>query len=158
MANYNKVILVGNITRDPQVRYTPGGTAVAEFGLAVNRQWKNSDGENKEEVCFIDVHAWGRAGEVISEYTSKGDPILIEGRLQLHTWQGQDGQKRSKHVVVVEAFQFLGRRGAGQGDQSPPQGKAPRTPQQGARDGRQPSPPTEQEPPADSFGGEDIPF
>ena len=174
MANFNKVILVGNLTKDPQVRYTPGGTAIAEFGLAVNRQWKTPEGESKEEVCFIDVNAWGRIGEVISEYKSKGDPILIEGRLQMQSWQGQDGQKRTKHIVVVEGFQFLNRRqGAGGG--GPDQG-GNRPPRQQQEQQGQPGPapgPEQQAPPAggnqgnqggqagapaDSFGGDDIPF
>jgi single-strand DNA-binding protein len=117
MANFNKVFLMGNLTRDPELRYTQGGTAVAEFGMAINRTWTTPEGEKKEEVCFVDVNAWGRQAEVICEYCSKGRPLFIEGRLQYHTWQGQDGQKRSKLRVVVDAFQFIGGR---PGEAKPP--------------------------------------
>jgi len=163
MANFNKVILAGNITRDPQVRYTPNGTAVTDFGIAVNRHWKGPDGEMKEDVCFIDVQAWSRAGEVITEYKHKGDPILIEGRLQMQSWQGQDGQKRTKHVVVVESFQFLERRQAGdqpsgQQPRPPRQVPPPSQPQPGPQAEPQQNPPAGQDAPPDSFGGEDIPF
>jgi len=173
MANFNKVILVGNLTRDPQMRYTPSGTAVCDFGVAVNRQWKSHDGENKEDVCFIDVSAWGRTGEVIAEYKKKGDQILIEGRLQMQTWQGQDGQKRTKHVVVAEAVQFLGQRreggGSDQGQSRPPrqaqpaQGGGQQAPGGGqqAQGGGQQAPGqsgSHSDPPADSFGGDEIPF
>ena len=108
MANLNKVFLIGNLTRDPELRYTPSGTAVADFGLAVNRQWKAQNGEKKEEVCFVDCQAWARGAELISEYCKKGAPLFVEGRLKLDSWEGKDGQKRSKMVIVVENSQFLG--------------------------------------------------
>jgi single-strand DNA-binding protein len=108
MASYNKVILVGNLTRDPELRYTPKGTAIAKFGLAVNRTWKTETGESKEEVTFVDIDSFGRQAEVIGQYFKKGRPILIEGRLRLDTWEDkQTNQKRSKLGVVLEAFQFL---------------------------------------------------
>jgi|ERR1051326_740353 single-strand DNA-binding protein len=114
MANFNKVILAGNLTRDPEVRYTPKGMAIAKFGLAINRTWKNESGETKEEVTFVDVDAFGRTAEVISQYLKKGRPILVEGRLRLDQWDDkQTGQKRSKLGVVVEGFQFLD---SGRGD------------------------------------------
>jgi single-strand DNA-binding protein len=115
MANFNKVILLGNLTRDPQLRYLPSNTAVCEFGLAVNRQWRDRDGNQKDETCFVDISAFGRQGETINQYLSKGRPVLIEGRLRFDSWTGQDGQKRSKLSVVAENFQFVGSRGEGAG-------------------------------------------
>ena len=108
MANFNKVILAGNLTRDPELRYTPKGTAVAKIGLAINRTWKNETGETKEEVTFVDVDAFGRQAEVIGQYFKKGRPILIEGRLKYDQWDDkQTNQKRSKLGVVLESFQFM---------------------------------------------------
>jgi len=108
MANFNKVILAGNLTRDPEVRYTPKGTAIAKLGMAINRTWKTETGETKEEVTFVDVDAFGRTAEVISQYLKKGRPILVEGRLKLDQWDDkQTGQKRSRLGVVLENFQFL---------------------------------------------------
>ena len=108
MANFNKVILAGNLTRDPELKYTPKGTAVAKIGLAINRTWKSETGETKEEVTFVDVDAFGRTAEVIAQYLKKGRPILIEGRLRYDTWDDkQTNQKRSKLGVVAENFQFL---------------------------------------------------
>lgn len=117
MANLNKVLLMGNLTRDPQVRYTPGGTAVAEIGVAVNRSWFDKQANaRREEVTFVDVTLWGREAEVAGEYLAKGRPIFIEGRLQLDTWDDkQTGQKRSKMRVVCEHMQMLGSRGEGGG-------------------------------------------
>jgi single-strand DNA-binding protein len=114
MANFNKVILAGNLTRDPEVRYTPKGMAIAKFGLAINRTWKNESGETKEEVTFVDIDAFGRQAEVISQYLKKGRPVLVEGRLKLDQWDDkQTGQKRSRLGVVLEGFQFLD---SGRGD------------------------------------------
>lgn len=108
MASYNKVVLVGNLTRDPEIRYTPKGTAVATLGLAVNRKWRTESGEEREEVLFVDVDAFGRTAENIGEYMRKGSPLLIEGRLKLDQWDDkQTGQKRSKVKVVCETCQFL---------------------------------------------------
>src|SRR5215831_3381626 len=118
MASFNRVILAGNLTRDPELRYTPKGMAIAKLGLAINRTWKNEAGETKEEVTFVDVDAWGRQAEVISQYFRKGRPILIEGRLKLDQWDDkQTNQKRSRLGVVLEGFQFLdsGRGGEGGG-------------------------------------------
>lgn len=117
MASYNKVILLGNLTRDPQVRYTPSGTAVAEIGLAVNRYWFDKQtNSRREETTFVDVTLWGREAEVAGEYLAKGRPILVEGRLQLDTWDDKTtGQKRSKLRVVGERMQFIGTRGDGGG-------------------------------------------
>jgi len=108
MASFNKVILAGNLTRDPELRYTPKGTAIAKVGLAVNRTWKNEAGETKEEVTFVDVDAFGRQAEVIAQYMRKGRPLLVEGRLKLDQWDDkQTGQKRSRLGVVLESFSFL---------------------------------------------------
>ena len=108
MANYNKVILIGNLTRDPQLRYTPSQVAVCDFGVAVNRQWTGQDGQQRKEVCFVDCTAWARQAETIQKYMNKGRPIFIEGRLTFRQWDGPDGKKRSKLEVTVERFQFLG--------------------------------------------------
>src|ERR1044072_2866274 len=109
MASFNKVILMGNLTRDPELRYTPKGTAVAKLGLAVNRTWKTETGETKEEVLFIDIEACSRQAENIGQYLKKGSPILVEGRLKLDTWDDkQTNQKRSKILVAAENVRFLG--------------------------------------------------
>ena len=112
MASFNKVILLGNLTRDPEVRYTPKGSAVADLGIAVNRQYTLENGEKREEVTFVDVTFWGRTAEVAGEYLKKGRPVFIEGRLQLDTWDDkQSGQKRSRLKVIGETMQMLGSRG-----------------------------------------------
>lgn len=110
MASYNKVIMVGNLTRDPQLSYLPSNTPVVEFGLASNRRWKSQEGEDREETCFVDCRAYGRAAEVMNQYLAKGRPVLIEGRLQFQQWTAQDGSKRSRHMIIVEQFQFMGSR------------------------------------------------
>jgi single-strand DNA-binding protein len=116
MASFNKVILVGNLTRDPEVRYTPKGSAVADIGLAVNRVYTTESGEKREEATFVDVTLWGRTAEIAGEYLKKGRPVLIEGRLQLDTWDDkQSGQKRSKLKVIAESLQLLGSRSGGAG-------------------------------------------
>lgn len=112
MANFNKVILAGNLTRDPQLSYTPSQTAVCEFGMAINRKWKDTN-----EVCFVDCQAWGKTGEIINQHMSKGRPLLVDGRLTFDAWEGKDGKKHSRLRVTVENFQFLG---------SPDEQQAPR--------------------------------
>jgi len=114
MASFNRVILVGNLTRDPELRYIPSGTAVTDIGLAVNDRRKNQSGEWVEETTFVDVTLWARTAEVASEYLSKGSPVLIEGRLKYDTWE-KDGQKHSKLRVVGERMQMLSTRGGGGG-------------------------------------------
>lgn len=111
---FNKVILMGNLTRDPETRTTPSGQSVTNFGLAVNRTWKSADGTTQESVSYIDCVAWGRTGEVIAQYMQKGRPILVSGRLDQRSWE-QDGQKRSKVEVIVEDFNFVGGGNAGSG-------------------------------------------
>ena len=108
MANLNKVFLIGNLTRDPELRYTPGGTAVANLGLAVNRRFKDSSGELKEEVCFLTVTVWDKQAEACCQYLTKGRPVFVEGVLQSRFWETSDGQKRSAIDVRAERVQFLG--------------------------------------------------
>jgi single-strand DNA-binding protein len=117
MASFNKVILMGNLTRDPEVRYTPKGSAVTDIGMAVNRVYSTDNGEKREETTFVDVTLWGRTAEIAGEYLKKGRPVLIEGRLQLDSWDDkQSGQKRSKLKVIGESMQLLGGRGGGGGE------------------------------------------
>jgi len=147
MANFNKIFLMGNLTRDPQLSYLPSQTAVVEFGIAVNRKWKSKDGEDKSEVCFVDCRAFGRTAENINKYLTKGRPLFVEGRLTFDSWTAQDGSKRSKHRVTVESFQFLGSAsGASDG------GRAG----QGERDVDEPSGGEQQE--RRSGSADDIPF
>ena len=111
MSSFNKVILMGNLTRDPELRSLPSGTTVVNFGLAVSERWKDkSTGEQREEVCFVDVDAFGRQGEVVNEYFSKGKPILVEGRLRFRQWETDSGEKRSKLSVTLDRFSFVGSR------------------------------------------------
>ncbi|HJT80064.1 MAG TPA: single-stranded DNA-binding protein [Chthoniobacterales bacterium] len=116
MASFNKVLLLGNLTRDPEIRYTPKGSAVCDLGIAVNRQYTLENGERREEVTYVDVVLWARLAEIAAEYLKKGRPVFIEGRLQLDTWDDkQSGQKRSKLRVIGETMQMLGSRGGGGG-------------------------------------------
>ncbi|MGC6423686.1 MAG: single-stranded DNA-binding protein [Lentimonas sp.] len=110
MASFNKVILMGNLTRDPETRVTANGLTICKLGLAVSRAFSTKDGERREETTFVDIDAFGKQAEVITKYMRKGKPIMIEGRLKLDQWEGQDGQKRSKLGVVLENFQFVGGR------------------------------------------------
>lgn len=156
MPSFNKVILAGNLTRDPELRYTPKGTAVCKISIAVNRTYTSDTGEKKEEVTFVDVDAWARTAEVIAQYLKKGRPILIEGRLKLDQWDDkQSGQKRSRLGVVCENFQFLdsgGPRGEGEAPSAPsaPRSRpAPAAPTAGA------APEPADEAPHE---GDDVPF
>ena len=155
MANVNKVILIGNVTRDPEVKFTPKGSAVTDIGLAVNRSFTLDNGEKREEVTFIDVTFWGRQAETLGEYVKKGRSIYVEGRLQLDSWDDkQSGQKRSKLRVVGENFQFLGARpgGSGEGEEGHYEPRQQQRP--AARPAARPSAP----PPAESEERDDIPF
>lgn len=159
MANYNKVILVGNLTRDPQLSYLPSQTPVCEFGLAINHRWRGQDGEQREDTCFIDCRVYGKQAETFNQYMAKGRSVLIEGRLQLDRWESQDGQKRSKHRVFVQSFQFLGQ--GGQGRTAPQQGQsnqptAPQAPHDDPGGGHDNPPPQQNEPAPPP--GDDIPF
>lgn len=156
MASYNRVILAGNLTRDPELRYTPKGTAIARIGLAVNRTWKNEAGETKEEVTFVDVDAFGRQAEVIAQYMKRGRPLLVEGRLKLDQWEDKNThQKQSKLKVVLEAFSFIDSRGGGGdgGGESPrPRASAPSA---SAPAAAAPEPGEPEAPPAEE---DDVPF
>jgi len=121
MSSYNKVIMLGNLTRDPQLSYLPSQTAVVEIGIATNRKFKKQDGTEGEEVCFADCKMFGKRAEVINKYLHKGDSLLIEGRLHYESWKSQDGSKRSKLVVMIESFEFVGDKRAKQGSQQPVQ-------------------------------------
>lgn len=117
MASYNRIILVGNLTRDPQLSYTPSNVAICKFGMATNHKRKDRDGNVREKVCFIDCTAFGRAGETFNQYMKKGGQVLVEGRLELDQWTNPEGEKKSKHAVVVDNFTFLGgAQGGGQGE------------------------------------------
>ena len=160
MMGYNRVILAGNLTRDPQLSYLPSGTPVCEFGLAMNRRWKDQQsGQMKEEVCFVDCRCYQRGAETINQYMTKGRQMLVEGRLRLDQWEGKDGQKRSRLYVVVDTFQFLG--GPREGGQAGSSGG-----NNWSRDRSAPAsavaaaaPVEEDMPPPDDGGGrEEIPF
>src|SRR5580693_6799904 len=153
MPSFNRVIIAGNLTRDPELRYTPKGSAVANFSLAVNRTWKSESGENKEEVSFIDIEAWGRQAEVIAQYMRKGRPLLIEGRLKQDTWEDKNThQKQSKLKVVLESFSFIdSNRPEGAGGAPPP--AAPRRPS--SRPAKSPESPEGEGPGAED---DDVPF
>lgn len=168
MPSYNKVILIGNLTRDPEIRYTPSGTAIAKFGLAINRTFRTGD-EQREETTFVDIDAFGRQAEVIGEYVKKGRPLMVEGRLRTDSWEDKNtGQKRSRLGVVLESFQFLdSRMDRGQDDggyggapqsssrqqfSSPPQSSSGYDSDSGGGSHRQSAP---SEPPLDD---DDVPF
>jgi single-strand DNA-binding protein len=146
MASFNKVILMGNLTRDPELRYTPKGTAVAKLGLAVNRSWRNADGQQQDETTFVDVDAFGKQAETLGQYMQKGRPILVEGRLKLDQWEDKNtGQNRSKLGVILEKFSFVGGGSQNGGTTSPSQATAP--------------PPTSEVPPFDDGpSDDDVPF
>jgi len=158
MPSFNKVILIGNLTRDPELRYTPSGRAIAKLGLAVNRSWRTESGETRDETTFVDVDAFGRQAEVLGQYLRKGRPVMVEGRLKLDQWEDkQTGQKRNRLGVVLESFQFLdsgtGRsESGGDGYTSAPPSAPPSNPN--------PAPHTRRPAPDDSIPMEDddVPF
>jgi single-strand DNA-binding protein len=158
MADLNKVTLIGNLTRDPEVRYTPKGTAVGDLALALNSSYKTQDGQFKEEVCYVDIVAWGRQAETCKEYLTKGSPILVEGRLQLDQWEDKDGNKKSRLRVRAERIQFLGRAKGSEG--GAPSGGAPRREASSAAPSQRQAP--EAHAPADEFhdapSDDDVPF
>ncbi|HEV2296143.1 MAG TPA: single-stranded DNA-binding protein [Tepidisphaeraceae bacterium] len=180
MASFNKVLLMGNLTRDPQLKYLPSQTPVVEFGVACNRKFRTANGEDKEEVTFVDVTSFGKQAEVINQYFQKGKPIFIEGRLKYDSWEDkQGGGKRHKLTVVVENFQFVGGRDGGGGgggggyeqsggggggyDEDAPPRRGPSSPQRGPQQNRPPQQPQrpQQEPPfseEQQFKDDDIPF
>ncbi len=158
MANLNKVMLIGNLTRDPELRHTPKGTAVAELGLAINRVWRDEQGQKQEDTTFVDVTLWGRQAEVAQQYLTKGSPCYIEGRLNLDTWDDKaTGQKRSKLKVVGETLQLLGSKGSSSGGGN---GYSERPQQVSSAPQQRSSPPQgASAAPADDFQeDDDIPF
>ena len=156
MANFNKVILAGNLTRDPELRYTPKGMAIARVGLAINRSWRTETGEQKEEVTFVDVDAFGKQAETIGQYFKKGRPILIEGRLRYDTWDDkQTGQKKSKLGVVLEGFQFMD---SGNRADGVPSGAPSSAPRSRAATAPASAPQPDSEPDSPPHEGDDVPF
>jgi len=152
MAGYNKVIMIGNLTRDPSLTYLPNSqTAVCEIGLAVNRRFRGKDGQQQEKVCFIDCRAYAKRAEVLNQYLRKGQPLMIEGTLELDRWEAQDGSARSKHRITIDNFQFLGGggQGGGQGSQGGDYNSAPAP--------SQPSPGTPSDAPPAPNAYDDIP-
>jgi single-strand DNA-binding protein len=123
MATFNKVILLGNLTRDPELRTTPNGTSICRFSLAVSRQFRNGDGSMREEVAFVEVDSFGKQAETIARHMAKGRPLLVEGRLRLDQWDSQNGDKRSRLMVVAENFQFIGAPRPGGDGQQPGEGE-----------------------------------
>jgi single-strand DNA-binding protein len=151
MTGFNRVIIAGNLTRDPELRYTPKGTAVAHITLAISRTWKSETGESKEEVSFVDVDAWARQAEVIAQYMKKGRPLLVEGRLKQDTWEDKNThQKQSKLKVVLEGFTFIDSKG---GDSGAPVGPRPAAAPAAATDAPAPAEAEAPEPEQD-----DVPF
>jgi single-strand DNA-binding protein len=157
MASHNRVILLGNLTRDPELRYLASGMAVTDLGLALNDKRKNAAGEWIEETTFVDVTVWGRTAEVAGEYLTKGAPVFIEGRLKLDTWE-TDGQKRSKLKIVCERMQLVGGRGPSGGGSGGPRPPARQQAQNSAYSQAAPPDDAFDAPPAESAGGDDIPF
>ena len=154
MAYLNKVFLIGNLTRDPELRVTPKGTAICQFGLAVNRQFKDESGALRDETTFVDIEAWGKQGELVAKYLSKGSLAMVEGRLKLDQWEDKtSGQKRSKLKVVLDNVQFLSSRGSGGGG-----GGAPVSDEGGEGGGSVPPPRAAGKPPAVGNIDEDVPF
>ena len=164
MASFNKVMLMGNLTRDPEIKYTPKGTAIADIGLAVNRNYTTDSGEKREEVTFVDVTLWGRVAEIVGEYCKKGRPLFVEGRLQLDTWDDkQTGQKRSKLKVIGENIQLLGSRdgaggGGGGGGGMGPSGEPAEGRPAGPTQRRPATPPAKTTDPDLDTPEDDIPF
>ena len=165
MASLNKVFLIGNLTRDPEIRHTPKGTAVGDLSMAINMTYRTQEGTDKEEVCYVDVVVWGRQAETCKDYLSKGSPIFIEGRLQLDQWETQQGEKRSRLRVRAERVQFLGRgggSGGGGGRQSSGGGysqeRSERRDGGGSRDYDRPSRENYDEPPMNDAADDEIPF
>ena len=159
MPNLNKVFLMGNLTRDPELRFTPSGTAVGNFGIATNRRFKNSSGELQEEATFVDVDVFGRQAEVLNEYVHKGDPLFIEGRLKLDEWEAKDGSGRRKKLkIICEHFEFLSRRGDRETDRASerPAARASGPAQGSERPAAQATSPAQDDAPFD--GDDNIPF
>ena len=150
MASYNRIVLVGNLTRDPQLSFTPSNTAICKFGLAMNHKWRDREGNTREEVCFVDCTIFSKSAEVFNQYMAKGRSVLVEGRLSLNQWTTPEGDKRSKHEVVVDNFTFLG---GGRGDS---EGSSPVKSASAATSGASAATPPQERPPTPT--DDDIPF
>jgi single-strand DNA-binding protein len=150
VASLNKVLLMGNLTRDPEVRHTPKGTAVGDLAMAINMTYKAQDGTEKEEVCYVDVVVWGRQAETCRDYLTKGAPVFVEGRLQLDQWEGPEGEKKSRMRVRADRVQFLSRSGGGGGARGPRSSDGAGAPSEGAA-------PKQASPPRD-LPEDDVPF
>ena len=135
MANFNKVILMGNLTRDIELRQTQSGLAIAKFGMAINRRSSSQSGEQRESTCFVDLTAFGKSAEILNQYVKKGSPLFVDGRLEYSTWESKDGGKRNKLEVIVENFQFMGGREGGGGGGGERRGGGRSQAQEGAAGG-----------------------
>jgi single-strand DNA-binding protein len=155
MASLNKVFLIGNLTRDPEIRHTPKGTAVGDLAMAINMTYRTQEGTDKEEVCYVDVVVWGRQAETCKDYLTKGSPIFIEGRLQLDQWDTQQGEKRSRMRVRADRVQFLGGRG---GSSSRSYSQERRESGGSSRDYDRPPRDSYEEPPVGDAADDEIPF
>jgi len=152
VASLNKVLLMGNLTRDPEVRHTPKGTAVGDLAMAINMTYKAQDGTEKEEVCYVDVVVWGRQAETCRDYLTKGAPVFVEGRLQLDQWEGPEGEKKSRMRVRADRVQFLSRSGGGGGG-----ARGPRSDGAGGGAPSEGGAPKQSSPPRD-LPEDDVPF
>lgn len=161
MPNLNRVMLMGNLTRDPELRHTPSNQAVVSIGLAINRRWRDQQGQQQEETTFVDCEAWGKTAEVINQYLRKGRPLFVEGRLRLDEWQDKEGNKRSRMKVVIENFQFIDSRGGGGGEGGDSEGPPPSRSASNGNSNRGSSPRSAGPGPGPahpSVGEDDIPF
>jgi single-strand DNA-binding protein len=159
MPSLNKVMLMGNLTRDPELRVTPKGTPICQFGLAINRTFKLESGETREEVTFVDVEAWGKQGETIAKYLTKGKPMFVEGRLKLDQWEDKgSGEKRSKLKIVLEQFQFIGGKDDAPAKTESPPEERHSSPRQGSAPPARNAPPSRAPAPRQENLDEDVPF
>jgi single-strand DNA-binding protein len=158
MSDVNKVLLMGRLTRDPELRSIPSGMQVAEFGLAMGRQWRSQSGEMQQETTFVDIAVWGRQGENVHKYLTKGRQVFVEGRLKYDSWEGRDGQKRTRLTVVADSVTFIGGRPGedrGPRDEGAPSRKPP---VRGEAPAPAPEPSVQERPPDDNLNLDDVPF
>jgi single-strand DNA-binding protein len=159
MASLNKVFLIGNLTRDPELRVTPKGTPIAQFGIAVNRKFKKEDGSDGEEVTYVDIEAWGKHGELVAKYLTKGSPAMIEGRLKFEQWEDKtSGKKMSKLKVVLDNVQFLSTRGGAGGEGQPTEERPASAPSRAPQPSRALQQPSRAPAPQQANLDEDVPF
>jgi single-strand DNA-binding protein len=158
MAYLNKVFLIGNLTRDPELRVTPKGTSICQFGLAVNRQFRDESGATRDETTFVDIEAWGKQGELVAKYLAKGNPCMVEGRLRLDAWESKTGEKRSKLKVVLDNVQFLSRGGGGSDASATSVAEGSGERENLERHSPAPRANRPAPPPADAINDDDVPF